>query len=372
MRNGLTKKRIVDKNGRHTSVWVRAGKKTKKKSNFDKWFKGSKVVDDNGKPLVVYHGTRTPIDFSEFISGSHFGDNEAANSRARVLGFGSNERVLPVYLSIKNPKEVEDVGGYERWKREITSAKRGGYDGLKYKNKYEGKGYSYVIFNANQVKSATGNSGAFDPRSVNINRGTSERSGKIGGGIELINKKLYRKIKRRGQGEGGEVRLTKAEVRTVLRHGVVGFVSAGINSSDPVDAKLTDEQVSARHNELKNQLVDMGFMYEQCKGVYKGDVEDSFMVMVNEASEEETIALGVKYNQDSVLHSNKSNNSYIYTTGENKGKRHRGQGFEELGDSDKGDFWSEIDTPKGKIRFILDFNFSKMTKALMGFIGVKR
>jgi len=26
--------------------------------NFMKWFKGSKVVDKNGKPLVVYHGSK--------------------------------------------------------------------------------------------------------------------------------------------------------------------------------------------------------------------------------------------------------------------------------------------------------------------------
>lgn len=58
---GLTKKRIVDKNGKVTSVWVRTSHKAKvetaKTKAFKKWFGKSKVVDKNGKPLKVYHGT---------------------------------------------------------------------------------------------------------------------------------------------------------------------------------------------------------------------------------------------------------------------------------------------------------------------------
>ncbi|WP_288077353.1 hypothetical protein [Pseudomonas sp.] len=37
---------------------------------FKRWFGDSKVVDDKGKPLVVYHGT--PNDFSEFLPGAYF------------------------------------------------------------------------------------------------------------------------------------------------------------------------------------------------------------------------------------------------------------------------------------------------------------
>src|SRR6516164_1100980 len=36
---------------------------------FKAWFGNSKVVDKNGSPLVVYHGTTTPEDFSEFSVG---------------------------------------------------------------------------------------------------------------------------------------------------------------------------------------------------------------------------------------------------------------------------------------------------------------
>jgi hypothetical protein len=36
--------------------------------NFKKWFNGSQVVDENGSPLVVYHGTRNKFD--SFVTGS--------------------------------------------------------------------------------------------------------------------------------------------------------------------------------------------------------------------------------------------------------------------------------------------------------------
>jgi hypothetical protein len=96
-------------------------------SEFKKWFDGSSVVDDEGKPLVVYHGTRsTPYDangveqtfdrfnikHSEF--GAHFGSSEQANA---ILGdvFPNEylkERIYPVYLNIKNPLRLEDHGRF--------------------------------------------------------------------------------------------------------------------------------------------------------------------------------------------------------------------------------------------------------------------
>ena len=63
--SGLVKKRIVDKNGKATFVWV------KPNDDFKTWFKGSKVVDEKGQPLLVYH--RTNVEFDEFDNNKQSG-----------------------------------------------------------------------------------------------------------------------------------------------------------------------------------------------------------------------------------------------------------------------------------------------------------
>lgn len=75
---------------------------------FRRWFGESKVVDSEGKPLVVYHGTFG--DFSVFRKtrdiGFHFGSFEQANA---IFGRKRNGRsIMPVYLSIKNPLRIQD------------------------------------------------------------------------------------------------------------------------------------------------------------------------------------------------------------------------------------------------------------------------
>lgn len=47
-----------------------------KKANFDKWFEGSKVVDNNGEPLEVYHATTqdfTVFDIDKANPKGHYG-----------------------------------------------------------------------------------------------------------------------------------------------------------------------------------------------------------------------------------------------------------------------------------------------------------
>jgi len=74
----------------------------------------SKVVDENGEPLVVYHGTDT--DFSVFERGDigfHFGTLYQANQRIqRKFPRGSKERnnmhVMSEYVSLKSPLVFEE------------------------------------------------------------------------------------------------------------------------------------------------------------------------------------------------------------------------------------------------------------------------
>lgn len=151
---------------------------------FKKWFRGSKVVDAEGKPLVLYHGTTA--DFTEFDMGkSGTGANktimpeegfffspsaDAAHEFGRFNG-DESVNVKPVYLNIKNPMEIT-MGRYSnaRMKAAIEKAKSLGHDGL-FASVNEAKDFEsmqYVAFSPNQIKSATGNRGTFDEGDADI------------------------------------------------------------------------------------------------------------------------------------------------------------------------------------------------------------
>lgn len=145
---------------------------------FKRWFGNSKVVDDNGEPLVVYHGT--PYGgFSEFSLDKSGTRNTFESARAGIY-FSSTPRyagamarsgdetgpaIYPVYLSIKNPLRVftTELTDADEVDAMIADAKNGGHDGI-----IDEMG-NFVAFRPEQIKSATGNIGAFDPESVDIN-----------------------------------------------------------------------------------------------------------------------------------------------------------------------------------------------------------
>ena len=95
-------------------------------NSFKEWFGESKVVDENGEPLVVYHGTNYTIsDFNykddrEFNPGFFFtSDKNYAESVAEAK---SGNIIMPVFLKITNPiytetdlvsKDIESIYIYE-------------------------------------------------------------------------------------------------------------------------------------------------------------------------------------------------------------------------------------------------------------------
>lgn len=133
---------------------------------FKRWFKDSKVVDEDGKPLIVYHGS--DADFNAFdmtkgranmdIQGAFFSpwDDDAA-------GYGGNVRAF--YLSIKNPAdEGTAYKALNRFKGQNEAGVKAreyleslGYDGV------NNSGEEYIAFHPEQIKSATNNVGLFDP-----------------------------------------------------------------------------------------------------------------------------------------------------------------------------------------------------------------
>lgn len=235
---------------------------------FKRWFGDSKVVDADGSPEVLYHTTSADVDFDTFKRklndiGIHFGTKGQAADRAdymrgkAVKHRGESERVMPVYLAIKSPLRLEDLGAWsadnlelglrdipgftkEEIQRAMNSSRsangkltalralieRKGYDGIVYKNTGEVEGSqalrekmdhlrtavsesqkrrgksqnafdiedqltpeyiaykeaydeeykfrhengedSYIAFHPEQIKSAIGNTGVFDPKNKSI------------------------------------------------------------------------------------------------------------------------------------------------------------------------------------------------------------
>lgn len=141
---------------------------------FKRWFGDSKVVDESGKPLVVYHGTMS--DIVEFdpaknsqIKGMFFtAEAEYANRFASGRGSGAN--VLPVYLSIKNPIVIP-VSDYNM-ERLAEASNDLSADGVIVKDD-DGSVYVAIAFEPQQIKSATGNDGTFDPANPDIRYGMS-------------------------------------------------------------------------------------------------------------------------------------------------------------------------------------------------------
>lgn len=157
---------------------------------FKAWFGDSKVVDADGKPLVVYHGstrggiTNSTSQFSFFTSSRDVARTYSEDDYSGAKG--ESPVVQDVLLRINNPLEVDANG--EEWmrvefngKRYTTDelareAKRMGHDGLIVRNVIDNVSDEELppadIFvtlgGRSQIKSATGNRGTFDPNDPNI------------------------------------------------------------------------------------------------------------------------------------------------------------------------------------------------------------
>jgi len=179
--------------------------------NFMSWFGKSKVVNSDGSPMVVYHGTKNDFDtFSKGDIGYHAGGKNQANNRLAHSGdfewstfdkehheSARNSNILPLYMRIENPLKMKDIAHWDDLQycyEEINNRLKGrldflekditmssndegfsilrkalekfGYDGIMYENLGEGKGISYIAFNPNQIKSAIGNNGNFSSNFV--------------------------------------------------------------------------------------------------------------------------------------------------------------------------------------------------------------
>ena len=141
-------------------------------SGFDQWFAGSKVVDARGLPLVVYHGTaRENPDFRPArggrLGGIYFAPSAAeAGEHAEMDSEidGGSPFVIPVYLSVKNPKVfTASIESQEFDLEQMHEWERQGFDGVIGMSS-AGRIVEIAAFRLEQIKSAFSKSGDFDSR----------------------------------------------------------------------------------------------------------------------------------------------------------------------------------------------------------------
>lgn len=166
-------------------------------SNFYKWFGNSKVVDGEGRPLVVYHGGAIFNTFKKpetgdyglyFTNNKDFAQDVFAMQQELYRRDGNNyeydgipeemlesgewdekylkySEVKRVYLKIENPKHYESLDA-----KAIPKTYDSKHDGIivDATGDFGYKGGQYVVFEPTQIKSATGNLGTFDESNPDI------------------------------------------------------------------------------------------------------------------------------------------------------------------------------------------------------------
>ena len=208
----------IEVDGKERTVYNSNGDRIAKSkealTNFWRWFGDSKVVDEQGRPLVVYHGTNAEFDtFNETLIGKwdygfygkgfYFTDaKHVAEDYAKSGAFddGGTATVMPVYLNLQNPFFMDyrnDNGisdekhnrlveqGYdgviaiesrdlrkEGYEEELNKAKALNVEHWQLKD-YEGNvvgrilPFEYVAWKSNQIKSVD-NRGTYSEKTGNI------------------------------------------------------------------------------------------------------------------------------------------------------------------------------------------------------------
>ncbi|MFX5121756.1 GNAT family N-acetyltransferase [Acinetobacter baumannii] len=144
--------------------------------SFKKWFgdwendssNSSKILDNNGEPLVVYHGTNS--DFDTFKSsgenGRSLGEGFYFSSDKRKAQKYTNEggKVMEVFLNARKPA-VYNLIPKEEQKAFLNS--NDPYNELGYDSYWVNGFFETLVKDPNQIKSID-NNGAFDPSNPNI------------------------------------------------------------------------------------------------------------------------------------------------------------------------------------------------------------
>lgn len=134
---------------------------------FKQWFKDSQVKNTEGKPLMVFHGTKKAFDEFDIQASTNIGKQEgegfyftARKGLANKFAEGEGGNIRPVYLNIKKPFDITSEKADKKLKaiihsKEYTpqqktqSVKDAGYDGIVMRHE---DGDTWVAFDKEQIK----------------------------------------------------------------------------------------------------------------------------------------------------------------------------------------------------------------------------
>lgn len=142
----------------------------------------SKVVDKNGEPLVVYHGTNYDFNsFNENYKAHYFAIDEKYSDFVidNYRGRSESARIIPAFLNIRKlqkvkfPIEKNNVAFYLNEHKFLKEIDGGifGFEDIEKNDLQKLKGIDtrvYVVFNPNQIKLADGTNTTFDSNTNDI------------------------------------------------------------------------------------------------------------------------------------------------------------------------------------------------------------
>lgn len=174
-----------------------------KAENLSRFMRGSQLIDEAGNPQRLYH--ITDQNFDTFIPGgkdpeisgpaiwlSPYADKQPAmHNVGGGKSFKEGTNVMPVYARMKSPL-VLDTPDMHEWARAAFANNSSefpylispetkkaiqdeGYDGIILGGRDNNKDNEIIVFEGNQIKSAIGNAGSYDPDDPRIDRDVGGR-----------------------------------------------------------------------------------------------------------------------------------------------------------------------------------------------------
>jgi hypothetical protein len=193
---------------------------------FKQWFRNSKLINEDGSPMTLYHITRKdfeafkPGGFDPELSGKAIwlGDDRAHlpafhNVDGRDGGFRDGTHIIPVHARMERPLWIDEpemrewaVSAFPGGKNfpylmsddAVKAVKDEGYDGIIWSKDAFGKPHpdtppewhprsEYVVFEPEQIKSAISNTGEFSLTDPRLIRSLIAAAG--GGGLLALSKR---------------------------------------------------------------------------------------------------------------------------------------------------------------------------------------
>lgn len=247
-------------NGRPTNLTERQWAQVRTKA-FKDWFgdwendpeNASKVVDENGEPRVMYHGTREQFNvFDKNLYGRNYGGWSAINKGIHLTSKENSAllwaikstangeiSIMPLFVNIRNPLSETIANGYENGTLEQL-----GYDGY-FSSEFNYPNFDAIAIEPSQVKSATDNKGDFDQNNPDIRFRIGEEAPKTR--ADIVTESLIKAGARKDAATSVRLHAMKA----------IGKSLRDINKAIREQAKYSDENVGTLRG-IVNDLMRIG------------------------------------------------------------------------------------------------------------------